>query len=323
MTNDGTNNRMNRITRTHEKITGYTGTLSGAASVLGSWQVCHTVCLGIIALLGMIGITVAGMPLAFLTKFAFPFWTLAIMLLVALALLSLKKQCVSRTLLLFNFGLIVAGTPLPEKTSALYGPWFWVMGGIIAAIAAVMFVKGKMIKGGIKKDEGGIKMKNTAYVGMIVLIILLGGYSLISLVSSPLVSGNRGGSNVDFIGGQKIERTASASGEITIGTTDDGDVAISLTPQAPENGVLNVVIAANTHSVDLSQFNLMNNIILEYKDKRKQKETQTKPVSAPQLSGHHANGVITFALGQNELESFAIAVLGIPKEQQRVYQWTG
>ncbi len=305
----------NIATKAYEKITGYAGTLSGAASVLGSWQICHTVCLGIIALLGVIGITVAGMPLAFLTKFAFPFWTLAIMLLVALALLSLKKQCVSRTLLLFNFGLIVAGTPLPEKTSASYGPWFWVMGGIIAGAAVLVFVKNKL--------KGGEKMKNTVFIGIIVLIILLGGYSLISLASSPLVSGNKEGANVNFGGGQKIERAASLSDEITIGTTGDGDVAISLTPQSLENGILNVAIAANTHSVDLSQFNLKNQVVLQYQDKVKNKEKSLTPVSAPQLSGHHANGIISFDLEQDPIETFNIIVTGIPKEQQRVYQWTG
>jgi len=51
-----------------EKIIGATGSASGLTSVLGSWQICHNLCLGIIALLGVIGISLTWMPLMFLTK---------------------------------------------------------------------------------------------------------------------------------------------------------------------------------------------------------------------------------------------------------------
>jgi len=313
----------NVVARTYEKITGYTGTLSGAASVLGSWQVCHTICLGIIALLGMIGITVVGMPLAFLTKFAFPFWTIAIMLLVALALLSLKKQCVSRTLLLFNFGLIVAGTPLPEKPSAVYGPWFWAIGGIMAGIAVMIFVKNKLKKNTCKE---GSHMKNILSIVITVLIILLAGYSIISLASSPLAFGNSvlPTSNPRIEGGAPATSAVSATSlfdTITTGTTGDGDVELALTPQEFKGGVLNIALGANTHSVDLSQFDLGNAILLVYQD-NKQKEKTIKPGSAPALSGHHANGMLAFQLDQDKLESFTVVILGIPKQQQRVYQWT-
>ena len=310
----------NVVARTYEKITGYTGTLSGAASVLGSWQVCHTVCLGIIALLGMIGITVVGMPLAFLTKFAFPFWTIAIMLLVALALLSLKKQCVSRTLLLFNFGLIVAGTPLPEKPSAVYGTWFWTIGGIIAGIAVMLWMKNKLKKNTYKE---GSHMKNMLFIVITVLVILLAGYSLISLASSPLVfeNPNRIENVVSEPSATSAVSATSLFDTITTGTTGDGDVELALTPQEFKGGVLNIALGANTHSVDLSQFDLGNAILLVYQD-NKQKEKTIKPGSAPALSGHHANGMLAFQLDQDKLESFTVVILGIPKQQQRVYQWT-
>src|SRR3989338_3695526 len=92
-----------------ERLIGATGTVSGAASILGSWQVCHSVCLGIISMLSMIGIVVVGMPLLFLTKLAIPFWTLAVILLAVALWMYFTKKCISRNLLLINSGLLVAG----------------------------------------------------------------------------------------------------------------------------------------------------------------------------------------------------------------------
>ena len=60
-----------------EKVMGATGSVSGVASVFGSWQVCHNICLGLIAVLAVLGVTVTGMPLLFLTKWAIPLWTIA------------------------------------------------------------------------------------------------------------------------------------------------------------------------------------------------------------------------------------------------------
>src|SRR3989344_4469447 len=99
------------LTKIKEKFTVMAGSLSGAASILGSWQVCHNVCLGLIVLLSFIGIAVAGMPLLFLTKIALPVWILAVFLLSISLFIYIKKKCISGKLLLFNTGLITAGTP--------------------------------------------------------------------------------------------------------------------------------------------------------------------------------------------------------------------
>ena len=63
-----------------EKFVGIAGSVSGVTSFLGSWQVCHNLCLGLIAFLGILGITIVGMPLIFLTKIAIHFWIVAIVL---------------------------------------------------------------------------------------------------------------------------------------------------------------------------------------------------------------------------------------------------
>ena len=125
-----------------EKIIGATGSVSGAASVLGSWQICHNVCLGIIALLGVLGITVIGMPLAFLTKVAIPFWTVAFLLLLVIIVLYFKKKCISQKMIMFNSGIIIAGIPFQplQKFSVI----FWIIGGSLALIAISLFIKDKI-----------------------------------------------------------------------------------------------------------------------------------------------------------------------------------
>ena len=133
-----------------EKMISATGSISGTASVLGSWQICHNVCLGIVALLSILGITIVGMPLEFLTKVAVPFWTIAFLLLLVTIGLYIKKKCISRNLLIFNSGLIIAGIPFAplQRFSVI----FWVIGGGLALVAIILFVKGK-----IDKNKGGKK----------------------------------------------------------------------------------------------------------------------------------------------------------------------
>lgn len=101
---------------------------------------------------------------------------------------------------------------------------------------------------------------------------------------------------------------------ITIGTDGQGDVRITLTPQGIRNGQLEVAVAANTHSVDLSPFDLKRIAVLSYGRKAVQ------PISAPALSGHHASGTLTFPLADMP-EQFAISLNGIPQQQERVFKW--
>ncbi|RMF54613.1 hypothetical protein D6745_04705 [Candidatus Woesearchaeota archaeon] len=126
-----------------EKIVGATGSVSGIASILGSWQVCHNICLGIIALLAFLGITVVGMPLMFLTKLAVPFWTAAFLLLLVTLWFYFRKRCISNRLIMFNSGLIIAGVPFQPLQQ--FSPVFWVVGGSLAIMGVSLFVKDKII----------------------------------------------------------------------------------------------------------------------------------------------------------------------------------
>src|SRR3989338_8585897 len=122
-----------------EKVIGATGSVSGAASILGSWQVCHSLCLGLVALLGVIGITLTGMPLLFLTKIAVPLWTIAVVLLIITIYLYISRKCISKNVLLFNSGLLIAGTPFQALQP--FQIFFWVLGGVLAALGIGLFIK--------------------------------------------------------------------------------------------------------------------------------------------------------------------------------------
>ncbi len=109
--------------------------------------------------------------------------------------------------------------------------------------------------------------------------------------------------------------TASAAKTVLSGSTDPGDVEIGLTPQGVASGKLSVAIAANTHSVDLSPFDLKQMTELEL-DGRK-----IKPAEAPTLSGHHASGILVFDVGQ-DITKFTIKIKGIPKVEERAFSWS-
>ena len=132
-----------------EIIVGRLGSLSGVTSILGSWQVCHNVCLALIALLSIIGITLIGMPLLFLTKIAVPVWTLAFVLVIITIILYIKKRkCISGKLILFNAGLIIAGVPFSQLQN--FRNLFWILGGALALIAVLLYAKGKIQKRRLK-----------------------------------------------------------------------------------------------------------------------------------------------------------------------------
>jgi hypothetical protein len=131
--------RYNMAKNMEEKLITASGTLSGATSVLGSWQVCHSVCLGIIALLSVIGITLVGMPLLFLTKIALPLWSLALAILMLTVILYLKKKCISKKMIVFNSGLLIAGVPF--QSLQRFSIVFWITGGLVTSFATLWYIK--------------------------------------------------------------------------------------------------------------------------------------------------------------------------------------
>ena len=131
-----------------EKLIEKTGslaiTISGTAGFLGSWQVCHNLCLGIIAFLSVLGMTIVGMPLLFLTKVAIPFWIAAVLLLGITLIFYFRIRCISKNLILFNTGIIIAGIPFQQLQK--YSPIFWIIGGALIIISILMYIKNKLSK---------------------------------------------------------------------------------------------------------------------------------------------------------------------------------
>ena len=127
-----------------EKTATLSSSLSGALSFLGGYQVCHNVCSGIIALLSLIGITIVGMPLLFLTKVAIPFWTAAVLLFAITLALYFKKKCISKNLLMLNSGIIIAG--IPFKAVQDYLAIFWIIGGTLVVLSILIFIKKRLSK---------------------------------------------------------------------------------------------------------------------------------------------------------------------------------
>lgn len=127
-----------------EKAASFSSSISGALSFLGGYQVCHNVCLGIIAALSLVGITIVGMPLLFLQKVAIPFWIAAVFLFILTLGLYFKKKCISKNLLMLNSGIIIAGTPF--KAVQNYMLVFWIIGGTLIVSSLLFYIKGKIAK---------------------------------------------------------------------------------------------------------------------------------------------------------------------------------
>ncbi len=60
------------------KTTGIVGSVSSGLGIAGLHNVCHTICQGIVVFLAVFGITVVGMPLAFLQDYSLLFSTMGL-----------------------------------------------------------------------------------------------------------------------------------------------------------------------------------------------------------------------------------------------------
>ena len=126
-----------------EKIIGTSGSVTGALSVLGSYQVCHNACLALISLLTVLGFTIAGMPLLFLTKVTIPFWITAFLLLIVTLFLKYKRiMNLSSKALLSNSGLIIAGIPFQQVQKFNY--MFWIAGGTFIVFSIGWYIYEKV-----------------------------------------------------------------------------------------------------------------------------------------------------------------------------------
>lgn len=114
--------------------------VSGSLSFLGGWQICHNLCLGIIALLGFFGIAVQGMPLLFLTQYSIYFWSAAAIFLIPTLIMRFSKNCcMPKNLVLFNIGIVIFSIPFLQELSLV----FWTIGGLFIILSAISFLKNR------------------------------------------------------------------------------------------------------------------------------------------------------------------------------------
>jgi hypothetical protein len=126
-----------------EKIASMFSIFSGSLSLLSSWQVCHNLCLAIIVVLSMIGITIVGMPLLFLTKYAHIFWFIAVLLLILNLVMYWKnRRRVSKNLIFVNIGILIAAKPFDLFQS--YQLLFFVIGGTIIVYSFILSLRSKL-----------------------------------------------------------------------------------------------------------------------------------------------------------------------------------
>ena len=270
-----------------EKIVSLIGGVSGFSSILGSWQICHNLCLGLISLLSVIGISVAGMPFLFLTKIVIPLWTIALLLFGVTFYFYKKRKCVSKNLLLLNAGFLIAGIPF-----AFFEPYaivLWTIGGAIAVMGIFNFVREK---------KPTILKKSLFFLFLLVFLV-----TLFVLRMNFFNSGS-----VATTGTMPLDLS-----KIVTGTTGFGDVEIAITPLTFKEGKLILELSANTHSVDLRSYGLQELTTLEINGK------QIKPTMAPPLQGHHASGKLHFDI--EKVESFTIKIVGIPAVGERIFTW--
>ncbi len=138
---------------------GGTGNLvssaSGLLATLGSsFQLCHTLCLTLMAMLATIGIVGIGFPLLFLVDYGIYFWGFALLLLVPALLMRLaNSRCGSTQVLLFNVGVVIAGTP-PQFTFG-FQPLFWGIGGALVLAGLLGWLSKRRFRLPFMRNSGG------------------------------------------------------------------------------------------------------------------------------------------------------------------------
>ncbi|MBI2552755.1 hypothetical protein HYW17_05655 [Candidatus Uhrbacteria bacterium] len=113
--------------------------ISGCASILGSWQICHNVCTSLIALVATFGIALQGMPLLFLNRFQWPLWIAAVVLFGVLLFIraGMRMRCITTRGVFGNAGLLLAGLPFAGE---------WVAGARTVGLVLVLGVLGWYLK---------------------------------------------------------------------------------------------------------------------------------------------------------------------------------
>ncbi|OGI15581.1 hypothetical protein A3K63_01540 [Candidatus Micrarchaeota archaeon RBG_16_49_10] len=123
------------------RIAGALGGISGGGSIISAHNVCHSVCLAVVAFLSIFGIAASSDVLMFLESYNLLFWSMGIFFLALSLLLYFKfPKCMSKKMILANAGLLIIGIPFVASLNLL----FWVAGGVILSYSIAWYAKDKI-----------------------------------------------------------------------------------------------------------------------------------------------------------------------------------
>jgi len=109
------------------------------------------------------------------------------------------------------------------------------------------------------------RSQNYILYGVLVLVIIALVFAFTGF--SPNIQSRAANTNINRADTNNPPADESGFKSIDSGTTGAGDVSVELTPHDVVNGKYTVDVAINTHSVDLSQFDLKQITTLEYNGK--------------------------------------------------------
>ena len=111
-----------------KRVFAVAGSVSGAGSIISAHNVCHSICLVVVAMLSVFGIIVSADILMWLQDYNMFFWTMGISFLaISLAIYYKMPCCISKKMILFNAGLLIIGLPFFQFINLV----FWLVGGVI------------------------------------------------------------------------------------------------------------------------------------------------------------------------------------------------
>ncbi len=124
-----------------KKLFGIAGTASGAGSIISAHNVCHAVCLAVVAFLSIFGIIVSSDVLMWLENYNLFFWSMGIMFLgISLILYYKMPCCISQKLIIFNTGLIIIGIPFFQNMIS------WSLGNLITTFSIGWYLRNKFFQ---------------------------------------------------------------------------------------------------------------------------------------------------------------------------------
>lgn len=143
------------------RLFGGGGTTSGVLGGIGSLHnVCHSLCVTVVSIAALFGITLNILPLMFLQTYQLYFWIAALIFTVTSLYFYLqqrRKVARDRNLLLINSGLLIFGLPLAQvsflSVLADYTEFFRFIGLSLAGVGLILLIFGRKLESLVYSPE--------------------------------------------------------------------------------------------------------------------------------------------------------------------------